>query len=71
MRVNRAGGHTQLQAKHFKMCLRESYPEKEATASPKLMKLVEMVQFMWERRTIPAELGWTILILISKGNIDN
>ena len=32
------------------------------------MKLVELVQFMLEYRTIPTDLVWTILILFSKGN---
>ena len=32
------------------------------------MKLVDLVQLIWEHRNIPKEMGWTILILIPKGN---
>ena len=64
MRVNRAGTHTHLQANKFKTWLREATaPHKPA----KWTKLVELVHLIWERRTIPAELGWTILIIIPKG----
>ena len=34
------------------------------------MTLVEMVQFMWKRETIPADLVWTILILTPMVNAD-
>ena len=34
------------------------------------MKLLKLFQFMWEHGTIPAVLGFTILILIPKGNSD-
>ena len=34
------------------------------------MPLVEIVQYMWITKNIPQELGWTILVLISKGNTD-
>ena len=34
------------------------------------MKLVDMVQFMWDRRTISSEMGWKIVILVPKGNAD-
>ena len=30
-----------------------------------------LVQFMWENGTIPTYLGWKILRLIPKGNLDN
>ena len=36
----------------------------------KWIKLMELVHFIWKNSTIPIELGWTILILISKGNTD-
>ena len=59
--VNRVGGHTQLWGEHFKSWLREAYPVKEATTPPKPVKwwkLVDLVQFVWELRTIPADMGW-------------
>ena len=31
------------------------------------MCLVEIVQHMWRTGEIPQELGWTVLVLISKG----
>ena len=34
------------------------------------MKLVDLVQFMWYHRTIPADLGWMIFIPIPKGKSD-
>ena len=34
------------------------------------MQLVDIVQYMWSTRDIPRESGWTILVLISKGNTD-
>ena len=37
----------------------------------KWMKLLELIQFMWEHVTIPTYLGWTILVLISNGNTYN
>ena len=73
LRLKRAGVHMHLRAEHFKTWLRKAYPKIEATAPPnpdKWMKLVELVQFVWEHRTIPEELGWKILILTPKGNTD-
>ena len=32
------------------------------------MKLVELVQLIWERGTIPVELVWKILIITPKGD---
>ena len=32
--------------------------------------MVEITQFMWQHRDIQRELGWTILVLITKGNTD-
>ena len=34
------------------------------------IKLIEITQFMWLNGDIPRELGWTILALIPKGNMD-
>ena len=34
------------------------------------MKLVELVQFIWYHVIIPTYMGWTILVLIPKGNAD-
>ena len=34
------------------------------------MKLVELVQLIWERGTIPVDLAWKILILTPKGETD-
>ena len=55
--------------------MREEYLVNEATPPPPLkpekwIKLMELVHFIWKNSTIPIELGWTILILISKGNTD-
>ena len=33
------------------------------------MELVDLVQFMWEPRIIPSEMGWTIMIIIPRGNV--
>ena len=74
LRLNRAGVNMHLQDEHFKTWLKEEYPAKESTTPPKpekWMKLVDMVQFMCEHRTIPEESGWMILILVLKGNTDN
>ena len=71
LRLKRAGVHMHLRAEHFKTWLRKAYPANEATAPPnpaKWMKLVDLVQFMWEHITIPTELVWKILVLTSKGN---
>ena len=73
LRVNREGSHTHLKDKHFKTWLREAYQEKEETTLPKTskwMKLMELVQFMWEHGNIPEDLVWTILILTPKVNTD-
>ena len=59
LRVNRSRVHMQLQFEHFKTWLREAYPEKKTTARPKpskWMNLVELVQFMRDKRTISGEL---------------
>ena len=29
---------------------------------------MDLVQFMWEPRIIPSEMGWTIMIIIPRGN---
>ena len=36
----------------------------------KWMTLVELVQFIWDHGTIPKDMGWKILLLITKGNSD-
>ena len=60
LRVNRSEGHTHLRA------------DQEAPPPPpkpaKWMKLVELVQLIWERGTIPVELVWKILIITPKGD---
>ena len=33
-------------------------------------KLVEITQLMWQHRNISRELGWKILVIITKGNTD-
>ena len=53
--------------------MREAYPTKTSTAAPNpthWMKLVELIQFMWENENVPTELGWNVLVIISKGNTD-
>ena len=36
-----------------------------------MVKLVKMIQFMWETGSIPMELGWTVLVLIPRGDVYN
>ena len=46
---------------------------KTSTAPPnpnRWLKLVELIQFMWENEFIPTELGWTMLVIIQKSNVD-
>ena len=73
LRRNRSGGHTHLRAEHLQQCIREEYPSETSTAPLKpnrKIKLVEIIQFMWETRFIPTELGWNVLVLIPKVNAD-
>ena len=73
MRRNRASGHTHLWTEHLQAWLRETYPAETSTERPnptRWLKLVELIQFMWHNRSIPKELGWTIWVLIPKGNTD-
>ena len=57
----------------FKTWMRKAYLDKEPTSPPnpaKWMKLLGLIQFMWEHRTIPIELGWKIRFFILKVNED-
>ena len=57
-----------------KQCLREAYPEETSTVPPKRawwVKLVDIIQFMWETGSILTKLGWNVLVLIPKVNADN
>ena len=74
MRRNRASGHTHLWTEHLQAWLGETYPAETSTEPPnptRWLKLVELIQFMWENRYIPTKLGWTMLVLIPKVNMDN
>ena len=71
---NRAGRHTHIQEEHLQQCLREAYPEETSTVLPKRawwVKLVDIIQFMWETGSILTKLGWNVLVLIPKVNADN
>ena len=71
IQLHKAGGHIHLSAKKFNKWLREVYPD-EGTSTPSRLeqwqKLVYINHFMWQHREIPREPGWTILVLIPKGN---
>ena len=77
IRVHKAGGHTHLRTVHFNKWLREAYPANGIITPPPIppmsywwQKLVDITQFMWKHGGVPRELGWAILVLISKGNTD-
>ena len=64
---NRIYNHIHMWLGHLYACLRESYPEETSTVPPKptiCLKLVEIIYFMWETKSIPAELVCTVLVLI-------
>ena len=71
--MNREGGHTHLWEEHLQQWLKEANPEKISIVPPNptwCIKLLEIIQSMWETGSIPAELGWTLLVLIPKVNAD-
>ena len=73
MRRNRTVGHTHIWAEHLKLCIREAYPAENSNAPHKptpRIRLLEIIQFMWENGSILTELGWTVLVLISKVNMN-
>ena len=73
MRRNTLGYHTHLLAEHLQQWLRESYLEETSNVHPNTtqwIKLVEIIKFMWETGSIPTELVWTVLVLISKVDVD-
>ena len=70
MRRNREGKHTHLQGKHLHKWLKEAYLEENSTAPPnpnRCIKLVDMIQFMWETRSTPMELLFNMLVTYYKG----
>ena len=73
LRPHRAGGHTHLRAEHFKQWRREAYPGeqlKNPLQRERWLCLVDLVQHMWRTGEIPQDLGWKILVLITKGTTD-
>ena len=70
LKRNKARGHTHIQSEHLQGWLQGEYPVMESTTPnpDRWGNLVGLVQHMWESRTLPAELSWNILVLISKGN---
>ena len=70
---NRSGGHIRLWEEHLKAWLREVYTEETYNVPPnpiQWIKLVKITQFMWHTGSIPTELGWTVMALITKVNTD-
>ena len=73
MRRNKARSHTHLQEEHLQAWLREAYPAETFTVPPKptpWLKIVEINQFMWDTRSIPKDLGWTLMVMIPNENAD-
>ena len=73
LRPHRAGGHTHLRAEHFKQWRREAYPGeqlKNPLQRERWLCLVDLVQHMWRTGEIPHDLGWKILVLVTKGTTD-
>ena len=71
MKCNSAGGHTHPHTEHLHQWLREAYSAYTSSISPnptRWIKLLEIIQFMWETGYIPTELGWTVLVISTKGN---
>ena len=71
LRPHKAGGHTNLHAEHFKRWQREAYPGENSKTPPQrelLLCLVDLLHHMWRPGETPQELGWTIMVLIPKGN---
>ena len=51
----------------------EANLEKDSVSPPNpylWLKLVYLIQSMWENGSIPTELGWDVLVIIPKGNED-
>ena len=70
LRPHRSGRHTHLHAEHFKQWRREAYPGENLKTPPQMelwLFLVDLVHNMWNRVGVPQELGWIVLVLISKG----
>ena len=73
LQLHKAGGHTHLRTEHFNKWLREEYSSEGTSTPPSTERwhnLVEITQLICKHREIPRELGWTILVLIPKGNTD-
>ena len=71
LRRNSSGSHTHLRAEHLQQLLIEAYSEETYNDPPNptwWVKLSEIIQSMWDTRSIPTELGCTMLVLITKGN---
>ena len=66
----KASGHTHLCTEQFKQWLQEAYPGENSKNPPWKeiwMCLAEIVKYMWRTGDIPQDLGWTVLVLITKG----
>ena len=50
---------------------KDFYPPLPTPKSTFWLKLVEIIQFMWDNGSISTELGWKVLVLIPKVNTDN
>ena len=73
LRPHRVDGHTHLRVEHFKQWQREAYRGEQSNTPLQREHwafLVDLVQNMERTGEIPQELGWTILVLIMKGNTD-
>ena len=65
--------HNHTWAEYVYQWLMESYKSENSNVPPnpnRWIKLVEIIQFLWETWYIPTEIGWTLLVLIPKINMD-
>ena len=73
LHLNKAGGHVHLIEDHIKKWLREAYLSERTynPLNPDIWgELIGLAQYMWQHVEIPAELIWTILVLVPNLNTD-
>ena len=72
---HKAVNHTYLCEEHFRTWLCKAYPGEGVNPPPpskpgRWIQLLDIFQYISNTGEIPLELGWTIMVLIPKRNID-
>ena len=72
LKRNKYGGHKHFRAGNLKGWLLGAYTDRDTAPLQKSLrgKLLALTKHMWDHRTLPTDLSWTILVFLLKVNVD-